>query len=109
MKKLGAQTSLEFVDVFGVDEALLAMVPQPVRAVLLLFPLSKVAEEHRKQEQETIDNSESTQTVSENVWFTKQTVPNACGTVGLLHAVFNNRQHIKFGTFLAGSVHATLC
>jgi ubiquitin carboxyl-terminal hydrolase L3 len=33
---------------------------------------------------------EKGQTVSENVYYLKQVVPNACGTVALIHGVANN-------------------
>ncbi len=44
--------------------------------------------------------------VSPNVYFTKQTVQNACGTVGIIHALANNRHHLDidleraFGKYL---------
>ena len=31
----------QFVDVFGMDPDLLAMIPQPCRAMLLLFPINE--------------------------------------------------------------------
>jgi hypothetical protein len=36
---------------------------------------------------------------SKNVYFTKQTVGNACGTVGIIHALGNATSRIKLGTF----------
>ncbi|KAK1306389.1 hypothetical protein QJS10_CPA10g00979 [Acorus calamus] len=66
----------EFYDVYGLDEELLEMVPKPVLAVLFLFPITP---------------EES----SERVYFLKQTVGNACGTIGLLHAIGNVTSHIK--------------
>jgi len=79
----------EFIDIYGLDDELLQMVPKPVLAVLLLFPISK---EYRKYAQELQDSiQEKGQTVSPNLYYTKQTVQNACGTVALIHALANNR------------------
>jgi ubiquitin carboxyl-terminal hydrolase L3 len=35
--------------------------------------------------------------VSPSVWYTKQTVGNACGTVGLLHTIANNTELLSIG------------
>ncbi|OMO59562.1 Peptidase C12, ubiquitin carboxyl-terminal hydrolase 1 [Corchorus capsularis] len=79
----------ECCDVYGLDDELLAMVPQPVLAVLFLFPItSQTEEERRQQENEKRD-------ISSKVYFLKQTVGNACGTIGLLHAVGNVTSEIK--------------
>lgn len=37
------------------------------------------------------DTKTNNQTVSPNIYFTKQTVQNACGTVALIHALANNK------------------
>ncbi|XP_044484087.1 ubiquitin carboxyl-terminal hydrolase 3 [Mangifera indica] len=90
------QDAAECYDVYGLDEELLAMVPQPVLAVLFLYPITAQSEEERLV-QET-DEKE----YSSDVYFMKQTVGNACGTVGLLHAVGNITSEIKLvdGSFL---------
>ncbi|KAH7280371.1 hypothetical protein KP509_37G064100 [Ceratopteris richardii] len=82
----------EFVDVYGFDKELLAMVPTPVLAVLLLFPLTDEFEAARA-EQKALDKEDKL--ISNNVYFMKQTVGNACGTVALLHAVGNNLSRLN--------------
>lgn len=41
------------------------------------------------------------QTLSPNVWFMKQTIRNACGTIGLVHCLANNQDKINFGNNIA--------
>ncbi|KAG6412887.1 hypothetical protein SASPL_125581 [Salvia splendens] len=98
----------ECFDVYGLDEDLLAMVPQPVLAVLFLYPITKKSEEERIQQDSSTKlpvNGES----SGGPYFMKQTVGNACGTVGLLHAVGNVTSEIKLveGSYLDKFFKAT--
>ncbi|KAK9120924.1 hypothetical protein Syun_018541 [Stephania yunnanensis] len=74
----------EFGDVYGLDEELLAMVPKPVLAVLFLFPLTNKVEAERMSEEDNVKKEPSNK-----VYFLRQTVGNACGTIGLLHAIGN--------------------
>ncbi|KAL5183901.1 Ubiquitin carboxyl-terminal hydrolase 3 [Glycine soja] len=76
-------------DVFGLDEELLEMVPKPVLAVLFLYPITAKSEEERLQ-QENVKKD-----YSSKVYFMKQTVGNACGTIGLLHALGNITSEVK--------------
>lgn len=90
------ESEAECHDVYGLDEELLQMVPQPVLAVLFLYPITAQSEQERMlQEQEKKESSSK-------VYFMKQTVGNACGTVGLLHAVGNITSEVKLleGSFL---------
>ncbi|KAJ6798920.1 ubiquitin carboxyl-terminal hydrolase 3-like [Iris pallida] len=91
----------EFNDVYGLDEDLLQMVPQPVLAVLLLFPYSAQLEAERKAEEEQASGT-SKQDHSKKVYYLKQTVANACGTIGLLHAIGNATSEIDLieGSYL---------
>lgn len=90
MQKLGLDTNnFSFHDVFSTEDWALDMVPKPVLGVLLLFPISESSEIHRHEEDSRI-KSEG-QNVSSKVYYMKQTIGNACGTVGLLHSVGNVR------------------
>jgi len=90
-RALGAPSSTSFADVYGLDDELLGMVPTPVLALLLLFPMTKSYEDRRiaqekelkqkKKEEEEKSSSSSTSLP----FFTRQTIGNACGTVGLIH------------------------
>ncbi|CAM9489076.1 unnamed protein product [Discosporangium mesarthrocarpum] len=76
-----------FVDVFSTEDWALGMVPQPVLGVMMLFPIKEATEKHRKEEAASL--LASGQAVKDKVYFMKQTVGNACGTVGLLHCTLN--------------------
>jgi len=78
-----------FHDVYGLDPELLAIVPKPVKAVVFLFPITDVLEAKRKEEDKLIE-SEGQEHVDPTVVFIKQTIDNACGTIGLLHALINS-------------------
>lgn len=91
---LDGVTYSPFLDPFlfiGLDEELLAFVPQPVHAVILLFPCTPKYEEFCKEERQRIDKEG--QTVSKNIIFYPQTIANACGTMGVLHSIANNWAH----------------
>ena len=77
----------------GLDADLLAFVPQPVLAVLLLFPITDEYEKYRGEEEARI--GKDGQKVSDTLYFTKQTIPNACGTIGLLHSLANNTEALE--------------
>jgi ubiquitin carboxyl-terminal hydrolase L3 len=55
----------------------------------MLFPIKKATEDFRAEENDTIEKQG--QICSKNVYHMKQTVGNACGTVGILHAIGNAR------------------
>eukprot|EP01136_Pigoraptor_vietnamica_P012224 Opistho-1_new@51921 len=95
---LGLPADYSYVDVYGLDDDLLAMVPEPVLAVLLLFPITPKYEEHRHAEQAAIDAKG--QHMSPNVYFMRQTIDNACGTIGILHSIANNSRRIPLGGYL---------
>ncbi|KAL7413113.1 hypothetical protein BDY24DRAFT_390627 [Mrakia frigida] len=90
-KSLGFPTTdSSFVDIWGLDADLLSFVPQPVKAVLLLFPTTK---ERSIRNKEAEKNGEivldSRKGEEGDVMWIPQTIGNACGTMGLLHALGN--------------------
>ncbi|CAL4886329.1 unnamed protein product [Urochloa decumbens] len=85
----------QFCDVYGLDEELLAMVPQPVLAVLLLYPLTSLDEEEKEESGASGASAAGAKDLSKKVYFTKQTVGNACGTIGVIHAIGNATSQIK--------------
>ncbi len=81
VQALGVPPTWEFTDVYGFDQELLMMVPRPVIAVVLLYPITEKA---KSKEIGTVEENSS-------LYFIKQTIGNACGTIGLIHAVLNNK------------------
>lgn len=87
--KLGLSDKLAFHDVFSIDEPeLLAFVPRPAHALLLVFPVSGTYEKFRRQEDGDMPEYEGHGADEEVIWY-KQTIGNACGLIGLLHGVSN--------------------
>lgn len=82
-----------FQDVFGLDPELLMMVPTPVIAVIVLYPLTEATEAIQPGQMETVPN---------DLFYMKQTIGNACGTIAVLHCLGNNvkRMRIEDGSFL---------
>ncbi|KAJ5102759.1 Ubiquitin carboxyl-terminal hydrolase isozyme L3 [Penicillium argentinense] len=100
--QLGLPANIGFTDVFSIDEPdLLAFVPRPSHALLLVFPVSGTYESSRQAEDSTIPEYTGSGPSEPVTWF-KQTIRNACGLIGLLHAVSNgeSRKHIIPGSDL---------
>lgn len=94
---------------YGVDDEMLGMVPTPVLAVLLLFPISEASEAHKNEEEARIlATGDAAQKVAPSLWYTKQTVGNACGTVGLTHAALNLADKLKLGQRAEGETDGGL-
>jgi ubiquitin carboxyl-terminal hydrolase L3 len=83
MHNIGFDTSLyKLTYVFE-----LSRIPQPVAAVILLYPLTDVQKEHHKREQVPL--------APDDVLFIKERIGNACGTIGLLHALLNTPEGLR--------------
>lgn len=61
------------------------MIPQPVQAIIFLFPITEAYEKFKEEEEAHLRKRE--QSISPDVVFFKQTIPNACGMIALLHSV----------------------
>ncbi|TID25704.1 DNA-directed RNA polymerase [Venturia nashicola] len=108
--RLGLSTSLGFQDVFSIDEPeLLAFVPRPAYALLLIFPVSETYEKFRRQEDAPKEDYEGAGAGEPVVWY-KQTIGNACGLIGLLHGVSNGvaktfiREDSDLAKLIAGAI-----
>jgi ubiquitin carboxyl-terminal hydrolase L3 len=87
--QLGLSPTLAFHDVFSIeDPELLAFVPRPANALLLVFPVSKSYETFRMEEDKERKEYDGKGEGEPVIWY-KQTIRNACGLIGILHAVSN--------------------
>ncbi|XP_021951365.1 ubiquitin carboxyl-terminal hydrolase isozyme L3 [Folsomia candida] len=91
-RSLGASVG-QWVDVFALDEDSLAAVPQPVKAVILLFPISEGYDQYCKEQDEALKLKG--QEVPQDLFYMKQFIHNACGTVGMIHSLGNNFEDLK--------------
>ncbi|ROW11279.1 hypothetical protein VMCG_01368 [Cytospora schulzeri] len=99
-KRLGLSDDLQFYDVYSLDEPeLLAHIPRPAHALLVIIPLTKVWDEERKNEDAVEEDYAGFGEDEPVIWF-KQTIGNACGSIGLLHSVINGpaSKHIVPGS-----------
>ncbi|GAA5906873.1 hypothetical protein JCM6882_006853 [Rhodosporidiobolus microsporus] len=95
-KSLGLDTDkYSFQDVFGLDPEVLAWAKQPVKAVLMLFPVTEAYEKMRKEQDEKV-LEDGVEGVADVIYF-KQTIANACGTFALLHTLANTDVPISEG------------
>ena len=76
--KLGLSREYSFTDIWSLEEEDLEFIPKNVAAVVFLFPADDIPQDQGSN-------------VSDLV-FIKQTIPNACGTIALLHALTNNAE-----------------
>jgi ubiquitin carboxyl-terminal hydrolase L3 len=97
VQKLGLSPTLAFHDVWSIDDPeMLSFVPRPANALLLVFPVSKSYEEFRVKEDTDKDVYEGKGEGEPVIWY-KQTIRNACGLIGILHAVSNGSSRAFVG------------
>lgn len=89
LHKLGLSAELGVHDVYSLHDAdMLGFVPRPALALLLVFPVSAAYESYRLAEDATMPEYAGKGDGEPVVWF-RQTIRNACGLMGLLHATAN--------------------
>ncbi|KAF5100402.1 hypothetical protein D0Z00_001261 [Geotrichum galactomycetum] len=99
---LGLSPKYEFTDVFSLtDPDLLAFIPRPVHALILVFPISPAYEQFRHEADahaaETAASDPASParyssiagTTAQNALWYPQTIKNACGTYAILHTLAN--------------------
>ncbi|KAK4193857.1 ubiquitin carboxyl-terminal hydrolase isozyme L3, partial [Podospora australis] len=86
---LGLSPALSVHDVFSLtDPEMLSFIPRPALALLLVFPVSAAYESHRLAEDSLVPDYTGKGPDEPVIWF-QQTIRNACGLMGLLHAAAN--------------------
>jgi len=86
--KLGVSDKWAITDVFGLEPEMLDWIPQPIKAIILLFPITETMEKHRAEENEIM--ASKPQEHPKDLFYMRQITHNACGTVALIHSVANN-------------------
>jgi ubiquitin carboxyl-terminal hydrolase L3 len=97
---LGVSKDLALYDVLSLeDEELLAFAPRPALALVLVFPTSEAYEKRKAEDERVLTEHTKTGDEEPIMWF-KQTINNACGLYGILHAISNGaaRGHMGMAT-----------
>lgn len=84
--QLGASPRLIFQDIVSLDDP--DSLPHPTLALVLVFPTSNTYEVYKAKEEAACQEYTGSGEGEDVMWF-KQTINNACGLYGALHAVSN--------------------
>lgn len=98
-------STLSFHDIYSLtDPELLALIPRPVYALLVIIPLTPSWRTSRETEDATKPDEYAGKGPNEPVLWFKQTIGNACGSIGLVHCILNSEanEHVKPGSTLDG-------
>ncbi|XP_076298304.1 ubiquitin carboxyl-terminal hydrolase [Lasioglossum baleicum] len=97
LHQLGVPKEWSIVDVYGLEQDLLALVPKPVVAIILLYPLRKKGNNTLEATEEVVEDQGTTAStpIDPSVYYMKQYIHNACGTIALIHSVANNLDTIN--------------
>lgn len=91
---LGASKSLTFEDVLSLDEP--DLLPHPTVALILVFPTTSDYEARKAAEDAERGEYRNSGDDEDILWF-KQTINNACGLYGILHALTNGEARDMIG------------
>ncbi|KAK3372488.1 hypothetical protein B0H63DRAFT_484988 [Podospora didyma] len=90
--KLGLSPELAFYDVYSLDSDQLEHIPRPALALLVILPLTAAWAADRQAEDAALGDAyygaPGTEHQQPIIWF-KQTIGNACGSIGMLHCAIN--------------------
>lgn len=92
IRLLGSTDDLSFVDVISLDEP--SLLPSHAIALVLVFPTTDVYARHVAVQDSSLENDGESASEEDVVWF-KQTINNACGLYGILHALCNGPARTK--------------
>eukprot|EP01069_Polyplicarium_translucidae_P013116 Polyplicarium_translucidae@DN769_c0_g1_i2.p2 len=106
-EKIGAPKNLGFADIFSTESWAIEILPRAVRAILVVYPINPLFEKRSQALQDRL--AKEGFKAPADVWFTKQTVGNACGTVALLHCIGNifQQQDIPEGSAVGKFLYNT--
>lgn len=97
-QELGLDTAAyAFHDIYSLtDPDMLAFIPRPVLALLVIIPLTPTWHEARTAEDQGKPEYTGKGEEEPVIWF-KQTIGNACGSIGLVHCLLNTEasKHIR--------------
>jgi ubiquitin carboxyl-terminal hydrolase L3 len=106
-RRVGMPAAFGFCDVYGIDDGLLMMVPQPCTAVILCFPSSDASYAMKESQRAAIEASGQPAAPADLFYLTQHDgFGNACGTIACVHALANSAglaldASSTLGTFIA--------
>mmetsp|Transcript_30291 Transcript_30291/g.34954 ORF Transcript_30291/g.34954 Transcript_30291/m.34954 type:complete len:243 (+) Transcript_30291:35-763(+) len=108
--KIGFETIFyKFYDVISIDEFSLAILPQPVQALIFLFDETKPQRAFKKEQKAKLEASG--QFIDEELFYMKQYAKNACGTIAAFHVLLNfyikTKSFVTKGTYLDNFLNET--
>jgi ubiquitin carboxyl-terminal hydrolase L3 len=102
--KLGLSPDLEWHDIYSLTEpSLLSLIPRPVLALLVIMPFTPAWRANRMVEDKDKPLIYPRKGPQEPVLWFKQTIGEACGSIGLIHCLLNGpaKFHVVGGSWLA--------